>query len=143
FRVETEEGVTSWARTEGQWDPWYQAKPQIKARVLTADGTVHLLDPKTLNDVPVHEDSSDMYSGQRALGGPLPAIAPGAIVEEEVISRETAPFFAGGIAENVVVAWSAPVHETRIVLVHPESLPLKYALNLLPKAVVSKSSVDG
>ncbi len=143
FRVENEEGVTSWARTEGQWDPWYQSKPQIKARVITTDGAVHLLDPKTLNDVPAHEDSSDMYSGQRAFGGPLPAIAPGVIVEEEVTIRETAPFFPGGTAQAISLAWSVPVHESRVVLVHPESLPLKYVLDLLPKATVNKSSADG
>lgn len=143
YRIETEEGVEGWAETSGDWEPWHQAKPEIKARVISPDGTVHPLDPKTLNDVPVHENAPAVYSDERTYGGPLPGLAVGAIVEEEVTVRDTAPFFAGGAVERRVLTMPAPVHQSRLVLVHPESLPLRYVLQLLPQASVKKTAANG
>src|SRR5690242_12036807 len=96
YRIETEEGVKGWAETSGRWEPWHQSKPEIRARVITADGVVHNLDLKTLTDVPVHQDAPDTFSDERSYGGPLPAVAVGAIVEEEIVVHDTAPFFAAG-----------------------------------------------
>jgi transglutaminase-like putative cysteine protease/Flp pilus assembly protein TadD len=143
YRIENEEGVKGWAETSGEWEPWRQSKPEIKVRVISADGSVHVLDPRTMNDVPVHENDPEVYSDRRAYGGPLPAIAVGAIVEEEVTIRDTAPYFAGGTVGRRVLARSVPVHKSRVYLSHPESLPFHYALKLLPDANVRKSSESG
>jgi tetratricopeptide (TPR) repeat protein/transglutaminase-like putative cysteine protease len=143
YRIENEEGVKGWAETSGDWEPWRQAKPEIKVRVITSDGAVHVLDPKTLNDVPVHESDPDIYSDRRAYGGPLPAIAVGAIVEEEVTIRDTAPYFAGGAVERLVLSMGVPVARSRIILSHADGLPLHYVLHLLPDATVKKSSESG
>jgi tetratricopeptide (TPR) repeat protein len=96
-----------------------------------------------LNDVPVHEDEPDLYSDARRYGGPLPAIAPGAIVEEEVTLRDTSVFFAGGQVERRALVKGIPVTKTRFVISHPESLPLHYVLQLLPAAKVKKSTENG
>ncbi|HKD45751.1 MAG TPA: DUF3857 domain-containing protein [Candidatus Angelobacter sp.] len=143
YRIENEEGVKGWAETSGEWEPWRQAKPEIKVRVIGPDGAVHVLDPKTLNDVPVHEEDPEVFSDRRRYGGPLPAIAVGAIVEEEVTIRDTAPYFAGGSVERIVLAMNAPVAKSRIVLTHAEMLPLHFVLHLLPDASVKKSSASG
>jgi transglutaminase-like putative cysteine protease/Tfp pilus assembly protein PilF len=143
YRIESEAGVKGWAETSTRWEPWRQERPQIKARVITSDGAVHVLDPKTLNDVPVHESDPDLYSDRRAYGGPLPAIAVGAIVEEEISIRDTAPFFTGGTVQRRVLARSVPVYKSRIFLSHPESSSLRYLLRLLPDAAVRKSSENG
>jgi transglutaminase-like putative cysteine protease/tetratricopeptide (TPR) repeat protein len=143
YRIENEEGVKNWSEISGSWEPWHQSKPEIKARVVTADGTVHPLDPKTLNDVPVHEDEPDLYSDARRYGGPLPAIAAGAIVEEEITIRDTSVFFAGGMVERRALVKDIPVTKTRVVISHPESLPLRYVLQLLPSAKVSKATENG
>ncbi|HLY97901.1 MAG TPA: DUF3857 domain-containing protein [Candidatus Angelobacter sp.] len=143
YRIEDEEGVQGWAEISGRWSPWYQAKPEIKARVITADGAEHWLDGKTMTDVPVHENSSETYSDDRSLGGPLPAIAVGAIVEEEVTTRDTGLFFAGGITHQDSLAWNVPVAHTRVVLSHAETLPLRYVLHMLPDASVTKSHENG
>ncbi|HKF23313.1 MAG TPA: DUF3857 domain-containing protein [Candidatus Angelobacter sp.] len=143
YRIENEEGVKGWAETSGRWEPWRQAKPEIKARVISLDGLVHLLDPKTLNDVPVHANEHEVYSDQRAYGGPLPAIAVGAIVEEEVTIRDTQAFFTGGRSERRVLSMNVPVAGSRVVLAHAESLPLRYVLQLLPHANISKKSENG
>jgi tetratricopeptide (TPR) repeat protein len=143
YRIENEEGVKNWAETSSNWEPWHQSKPEINARVIAPDGAVHALDSKTLNDVPVHEDDSEIYSDAREYGGPLPAIAPGAIVEEEITVRDTSAAFAGGQVERHPLVKGIPVTKTRFVIAHPESLPLHYALQLLPAATVKKSSEDG
>jgi tetratricopeptide (TPR) repeat protein/transglutaminase-like putative cysteine protease len=142
YRVETQGGVKGWSEVSAQWSPWYEAKPEIKARVIAADSAVHQLDSNTLEDIPVHEDASEVYGDERKYGGPLPALAPGAIVEYEVVLHETAPFFAAGVTRERTLAWSVPVNKTRMVLNHPESLPVRYNLQLLPEISVIKSTAD-
>jgi tetratricopeptide (TPR) repeat protein len=143
YRIENQDGVRNWAETTGRWEAWHQEKPEIKARVITVEGAVHWLDPKTLNDFPVHKDAPDLYSDERNYGGPLPAVATGAIVEEQVVVRDTAPLFAAGTLHRRIFGWNVPVNKTRVVLVHPVSLPLHYELHLLPDAVVAKSTDGG
>ena len=142
YRIETQEAVSGWSETSAIWAPWNQSKPEIKARVITTDGSVHWLDPKTLSDLPVNENSLDIYTDKRKFGGPLPALAPGAIVEEESVLRETAPFFAAGATTERDFAWSVMVNKTRVVLTYPESLPVKYKVNLLPTMSITKSVAD-
>ena len=142
YRVETQEGVRGWSEVSAQWSPWYEAKPGIKARVLTADSAVHQLDSNTLEDLPVHEDGSDVYSDERKYGGPLPALTPGAIVEYEVVLHETAPYFAAGVTRERPFAWSVPVNKTRMVLNYPSSVPVRYNLQLLPEISVIKSTAS-
>jgi len=143
YRVENEEGVNGWAETSADWEPWHQSKPEIRARVITADGVEHVLDLKTLNDVPVHENSPDTYTDQRAFGGPLPAIAVGAIVEEKITIRDTVPFFAAGSVQRSILNRSVPVTKTRLVVSHPDSVPFRYVLQQMPGAKVQKASHDG
>ena len=143
YRIENEKGVEGWAQVSGRWEPWRQSKPVIKARVISVDGTEHALDLKTLNDFPIHDNEPDVYSDDRKYGGPLPAIAPGAIVEEEVTIRDTAPLFAAGTAERWGLGWSVPVNRTRVAIRHPESLPLRYEIHNLPNASVNKATDNG
>ena len=143
YRIENEDGVQNWADISGQWEAWHQSKPEIKARVITADGTVHSIDPKTLNDVPVHADAPDMYTDERRYGGPLPAIAVGALIEQEVVIRDTAPLFAAGVVYRWGLGWNVSVHKTHYVISHAQSLALRYQVHLLPEASVTKSSENG
>ena len=143
YRIETEDGVRGWAEVSSQWEPWHQSKPEVRARVISPDGATHTLDQKTLTDVPVHENSPETFSDQRAYGGPLPAIAVGAIVEEEITTRDTTPFFTAGLVQRLSLEKFVPVHETRMVLSHPESLPLRYFVHEMPDAKVVKSAENG
>ena len=72
YRVENQEGVERWSEISGRWESWHQSKPEINARVITADGIEHWIDQKTLSDFPVHEDAPDLYTDERKYGGPLP-----------------------------------------------------------------------
>ena len=143
YRIENQDGVENWSETSGQWDAWHQAKPEIKARVITSDGAVHWLDPNTLSDLPVHGGEPDTYSDERKYGGPLPALAPGAIVEEQVVTRDTAPLFEAGYSQRWRFAWSVPVNHTRFVISHPSSVPLRYQVHQLPDANIVKSYQNG
>lgn len=143
YRIETQVGVENWAETSGTWEAWHQAKPEIKARVITPDGAVHWLDQSTLSDFPIHENAPDTYSDERKYGGPLPAVAPGAIVEEQVVTRDTSPLFSAGTVQRWGFGWRVPVNKTRFILSHAVSLPLKYEIHLLPNATVATSSVNG
>ena len=84
-----------------------------------------------------------MYTDERKLGGPLPAVAPGAIVEEEVTIRDIAPLFSAGTVHRFRLRWTVPVNKTHIVITHPQCNPLHYQLHLLPDASVTKSSQNG
>jgi transglutaminase-like putative cysteine protease/tetratricopeptide (TPR) repeat protein len=143
YRIENQQGVDNWAETSGLWEPWHQDRPLIKARVITSEEAEHWLDLKTLNDVPVHQNAPDVYSDERRYGGPLPAIAPGAIIEEEIVIRDTAPLFASGTTHRWVFAWAVPVNKTHLVITHPESAPLHYQVHMLPEATVTKSLKSG
>jgi len=142
YRIETQEGIKVWSESSAVWAPWYQARPEIKARVITADGSVHWLDSKTLSDLPVNEDTPEVYSDKRKYGGPLPAVAPGVLVEEEIVLRETVPFFAAGTTTARSFDWYVPVNKARVVLSFPESLPVHYELRLLPEISVVKTTVN-
>jgi transglutaminase-like putative cysteine protease/tetratricopeptide (TPR) repeat protein len=143
YRVETAEGVRGWSDVGAEWEPWHQNKPEIKARVVTADGAEHWLDAKTLVDVPVHEQDPDVFSDARKLAGPLPAVAAGAIVETQVVTTETAPLLVAGTVHEKVFAWTVPVNRTSVTIIHPESLPLRYKVRQLPDATVTKSTANG
>jgi hypothetical protein len=44
YRVLTQAGVDDWAHISVQWAPWHEERPKIHARVLGAEGEVHMLD---------------------------------------------------------------------------------------------------
>jgi hypothetical protein len=83
YRVDTEKAVKGWAETSAEWDPWYENPVQLRARVLQTDGSFVELDQKTITDTPVKKEDSDTFSSRHVRRAPLPAVAVGAIVEED------------------------------------------------------------
>src|SRR5260370_16140275 len=73
-----------------------------------------------------------MFGDGRVLRGPLPATGPGAVVEQEVTVRDTAPFFDAGIVEVADVAASVSMHHARVVIEAPAATPLRWLTRLLP-----------
>jgi TonB family protein len=144
YRIETAKAVENWAQVSSYWQPWHQSRPSIRVRVITTDNLAHWLDPRTLNDVPVHQEASDLYTDDREVGGPLPAISAGAIVEEEVIVADTEPpLFNAGTALRWRLGWYVPVFKTHIRIDHPESIPLHYHEHLLPESNITASHDRG
>ena len=143
YRVDTPDGVERWAASASRWQPWHQARPGIRARVITPDGREHQLDQKLLNDSGTREAGSQVYDDDHVLEGPLPAVEIGAVVEEEVTVRDEKPFFAGGSVYREFVGRPMPVKHTRIVIDAPESLPLKRVTQLLPNGQVKETRTAG
>lgn len=133
FRIDTQDAVEHWAAVSASWSPWYQEKPVIHARVVTSDGVEHVLDQKTLVEGPLSEDSPNVYNDGRVLHGPLPAVAIGAVVEEEYVIKDREPMFAAGVGREIDFgSFWGPVEKTKVTLRAPQSVPLKYVSRLLP-----------
>ncbi len=143
YRVDTPEGVESWAASGAHWQPWHQQKPTIRARVITTDGREHLIDQKMLVDAGTNTGANQIYDDDRKLEGPLPAVAVGSVVEEEIVIRDTEPMFSAGAVMREFMGRPVPVLRTRIIVDAPESLPLKRAVHLLPDAAVRETRAGG
>ncbi len=87
--------LNMWSRVETQWSPWLEERPQIKARVITPDGTVHWLDEALLEDA-ANGRNGLTYSDRRTLLGILPGFVAGSVVEEVIVHRDHTPFLGGG-----------------------------------------------
>ena len=143
YRVQTQEGAEGWASVEAGWAPWYEERPQIRARVVTADGQAHLLDPATIDDAPEREEDERIYSDRRRLRAPLPALGPGSVVEEEIRLVDRLPLFEGGSVSAFYLGNGVPTRRTRIVVDAPEALPLRHALKGLPGGTVDRLRESG
>ena len=143
YRIETQAGVDAWAETHTQWEPWYQNQPEIRARIISADGKVSTLDQKTITDGPANEDSEDTYTDARVRKAPLPAMAVGAIVEEETTDVDKLPFFSAGGIYRDEFARSVPIIHCELLIDAPEKTKLQYRVHLLPGVQTSDAVTDG
>jgi hypothetical protein len=142
YRVDSPDGVENWAASTAHWQPWHQARPKIRARVITTDGREHQIDQNLLTESGTR-DGSQVYDDDHTLEGPLPAVAIGAVIEEEIIVQDQQPFFAAGSVFREYVGRPVPTLHTRIVIDAPETLPMKRVTRLLPNAQVKEARVDG
>ena len=62
YRVLTADAVEDWSSVEQEYAPWHERRPELRARVITADGAAHWLDPKTVTDAPALEFDSSVFS---------------------------------------------------------------------------------
>ncbi len=129
YRVLTAQGARAWATTGDRFQPWHEARPEFRARVVTAAGAVHDLDPATLSEQGAGSSSPDTFSDARMISGPLPAIEVGALVEEQILSRETSPFFSKGSVYRVFLGKNVPVRRTVVRLSLPDSAPLQFQVH--------------
>ncbi|HUK87836.1 MAG TPA: DUF3857 domain-containing protein, partial [Terriglobales bacterium] len=143
FRVLTQQGAEDWANYSAPWEPWHEERPVLRARVITPDRAAHELDPKTIADAPAKQENDDTYSDRRVVRAPLPAMAPGSVVEEESVTKDSAPFFGAGMVEHSFFGRGVPVEHTRLLLDAPASLPLHYTLELLPEVKPQRSEGNG
>ncbi|OJT17589.1 hypothetical protein BO221_44275 [Archangium sp. Cb G35] len=132
FRILSEAGVQTWAETRADWSPWRQTPPKIRARVISPDGQVHGLDPKTLHEAPVEDSSPNLYTDQRVLRAPLPALRVGALVEEESVVEDTQAFFDAGLVEHFYFANTVPVRKVRLLIDAEPSTQLSLRVRGLP-----------
>jgi hypothetical protein len=142
YKVLTQKGAEVWDSLSVGWEPWHEARPVIRARVIAPDFTVHTLDPNTITEAPARGGDYKTYSDGKRLHAPLPAIAPGVVVEEEYTETETETLFRAGRVGRVVLGQEdVPVAHSHVVFDAPAALPLRTNLLLLPgiKPVRSES----
>ncbi len=124
-----------------RWESWHEQRPTVRARVVTGDGTVHELDPKSLVDAPAGTNLPQAYSDVRVIQGPLPAVEVGSVVEVE--TTQTSQPALGSLVFRGYAAGAVPVRLSRLVLDYPESIPLRYRTDLCPDAKESKTTENG
>lgn len=126
FRIDAESAISGWGSIEAAWSPWYEERPAMRARVITPDGKVHLLDAKTIGEYSANEDSPQVYDDRKKVTAPLPKLAIGAIAEVEIVTRETAPIFRAGGFHSINLAPGVPLAQTRVVVDAPQDLLLHW-----------------
>ena len=132
-----------WNELRKEWSPWREDKPTMRARVIVPDGTTFTLDPATIADSPVHATDSSIYSDARILRAPLPAFAPGAVIETEIVLKERLPFKGAGDAGRSLFRLWDPIQHVRVTLEAPDSIPLRYRLDSAPDVKMTHTSESG
>jgi tetratricopeptide (TPR) repeat protein len=142
FRVATPAGARDWAALQAAWEPWHEQRPEIRARVITPDLAVRNLEPSTIGEAPAQSEGLDVLTDRKVLQAPLPAMEVGSVVEEEIITRDYAPLFAGGVASRISMLEPAPTKRWRVAIEAPISLPL-HALTRLLRGEPQRSEHEG
>ncbi|HPC84803.1 MAG TPA: DUF3857 domain-containing protein [Thermoanaerobaculaceae bacterium] len=125
YRINAEAALEWWSGVDEEWAPWRQARPDVRARVVTPEGVTHLLDPKLLVEAPASERDPALYGDRRKLRAPLPAMSVGAVVEELHTVRDTQPQPAGGVSWRAFIGSGWPVRLQRIVITVPTAAPTR------------------
>jgi len=144
YKVLTQKGAEDWDSLSVGWEPWHEARPQIHARVIGPDFSVHTLDANTITEAPARGGDYKTYSDGKRLRAPFPAIAPGVVVEEEYTETETEPLFAPGRVGRVELGQeNVPVAHSRVIFDAPTALPLRTDLFLLPDVKPVRTEAGG
>jgi tetratricopeptide (TPR) repeat protein/transglutaminase-like putative cysteine protease len=144
YKVLTQKGAEGWDAFSVGWQPWHQARPEIRVRVISSDLAEHLLDPRTITEAPALEGEYKLYSDAKRLRAPFPAVAPGAVIEEEFIERETDPVFtAGRVGWTFFGRERVPVEHSHVEFDTPASLPLRTGTRLLPDVKPVREESNG
>ena len=122
YRVVAESAIDEWSTVLAGWAPWYQERPEIVARVIAKDGTVHMLDPKAITESPAGDESMEIFSDNRLLRAPLPGLAVGSVVEEMITYKDRNPMFDAGTTDRFSFGRGVPVQQARLIIDAPQSL---------------------
>ena len=142
YRIEEESAIEAWSSTSAFWQPWYQNRPQIKARVINPDGSESWLDPAHIAEQSTNE-SDNIYSNSKSLKAPFPNVTVGSIVEEEIIFKEHNLSFSAGSSQTVYLRFDHPIHHLHVSVSVPKKLPFNIELDNLPKDSLKKKKAKG
>ena len=144
YKVLTSKGAESWDSLSVGWDPWHETRPVIRARVIEPNFAEHNLDASAITEEPARGGDYKTYGNGKRLRAPLPAIVPGAVVEEEYIERETEPFFAAGrVGRSFFGHEEAAVTHSRATFDAPLTLPLRIQTQLMPGVKPKRVEANG
>jgi tetratricopeptide (TPR) repeat protein len=143
YRVDSAEGVKNWSEISASWDPWYEKQSQLRARIFQPDGSSVELDQKTITDAPIKGEDSDTFSSEHVRRAPLPGVAVGSIVEQDVVTEEKATYFSGGSLYRYYFRSGVPSGRIRLTVELPSTTPYKDVITNLPGLVVDRAESDG
>lgn len=144
YKVLNQTGAEGWDSATVDWEPWHQSRPSIKARVISRDLSVHMLDPRQITEAPARGGEYKTYGDGKTLRAPFPAIAPGAVVEEEFITTETVPFFGPGRVGRIFFGREGvPVQHSIAELDYPSSLAVRTDTVKLGNLQPQRSEANG
>lgn len=141
FRQDQATPVSGWSDVNASWSPWFEARPEIRARVITPDGKVHELDPKTIGEYGTEDGEEGVFGDRKRLRAPLPQLTKGAIAEVLIIRRELSPFSKSGVLSRLTLWEPYPTRRLRVEVSVPASAPLHWKVFGLPgvKPVLDRS----
>lgn len=138
FRPLSAEAVRSGGVVSAAWEPRYQDRPVIRARVISPSGQEFPLDPSTLSEAAV-EPPEGMVTDRRVVRGPLPGVQNGSVVEILIVERDREPYHRAGSSWLVDLSDPA-LRRLRIRLDAPAGLPLKFVVRGLAPAHEERTS---
>lgn len=138
FRLDREAALQGWGIIQTSWLPWLEDRPIIRARVINQDGKEHILDPATLGDGQVADESPDVLQDRRMVRGPLPGLKVGSVAEVEIQHRDHRAFSPSGHRRFHQLSWEVPVHRSLLVIELPKAPVPHYELSGLPEKALEK-----
>jgi tetratricopeptide (TPR) repeat protein len=139
FKALTADAAEEWADLEQAYDPWHEQRPAMRARIITADGGVHWLDPKTIADAPAVQLDSTVFSDRRVVRAPLPSLASGAIVETEITEQETPALSHGGVSRRVTVNRYVAIGRLHVRIEAAKNIALHTVFRQIPDSALKRN----
>ncbi|HEX2123055.1 MAG TPA: DUF3857 domain-containing transglutaminase family protein, partial [Thermoanaerobaculia bacterium] len=126
YRIANDSAIARWGSVNAPWAPWVQERPAIEARVVAKDGSVHRLDANAITEAPAPEESLDIFSDNRIIRAPLPAVAVGSVVEQLITYESKESVYDGATSDVFFFGGFEPVHRARFVVDAPAGLALHF-----------------
>jgi hypothetical protein len=127
YRIIDAPAAKSWSRVTVWWRPSWDARPVVAARVISPDGAEHRLDPNTVAEGG-DGNSSDTYSSNRSLSGPLPSIENGSIIELVVDQRVQRTLVSGVFGQRIPLQTGVARRATEVHVTMPRGMPFSHVL---------------
>ena len=142
YRIRKKSAVDYWASIEQEFQPWYEQKPQVRARVIGPEGKIHWLDPKTIAESPARNYDLDIFSDRRVIRAPLPAVEVGSVVEYEITIREKLPLLSAGVTRRIMVMDSVPIERFHVLIEAHKDINLRTLARLMPQSALHRETTS-
>jgi tetratricopeptide (TPR) repeat protein len=143
FVVRTRAGVDGWGTARAEWRPFYQDRPQVRARVIEPAGELAELDPSLIADAPATQPGAPALSDRRRLEAPLPRLQVGAVVEEEIVTVDREPMLAAGTIDTTPIGGDVPTLSTVLSYAAPAARKVHHVARRLPAGVRPRHEIAG
>ena len=144
YVVEKQQAVDGWGTVALDFQPFYQDRPTIRARVVSANGQVAEIDQSLITDSPKVSESPNVFSDRREMTAPLPRLAVGAVVEELITTKDRETLLASGTVAFAFIGHNVPIVRTIVTISLPTARSAHVVTRGFVKVPVAKQTVrDG